>query len=221
MQKINKSEILATVYQQEIDELNTKNEAHPKYYSGHKYYKSVLLSLLFCQNGLCAYTELRLIEIADLEKYKTQIKEQNGEFSREINFETPAQIEHFDESLKQEKAWEWSNLFAVFDSVNTKVKGTKSVDSILKPDSAEYNPFEMLEYNIENHVFTAHSDLAENMASRVENMIKTSGLNWKFIRNQRRAYLEELLEKCQNGLKIKPHQFITAFEMSKSELEES
>lgn len=211
--------MLATVYQQEIDELDAKNEDHPKYYSRHKYYKSVLLSLLFCQNGLCAYTELRLMEMADLEKYATQIREQNGELSREVNFETPAQIEHFDESLKQEKGWQWSNLFAVFDSVNTRVKGTKSVDSILKPDSEEYNPFELLEYDTEHHMFTAHSDLAENIASRIETMIKTLGLNWKFIRNQRKDYLEEVLERFQNNSDVQAHQFITAFEMSKSELE--
>ncbi len=56
MRKIDKTQILATEYQLWIKQL--KGQTHPKYSSSHKYYKDVLISLLYCQQGLCAYTEI-------------------------------------------------------------------------------------------------------------------------------------------------------------------
>jgi len=213
MHKIDKSEVLAQKYKTEIDQLNIENQAHPKYSSNHRYYRSVLLSLLSCQNGLCAYTEFRLMEKEDLELYTAQLRD--GEFSNKTNFEVPAQIEHFDTSLKEKRGWEWSNLFAVFDSINTRVKNRQKVDEILKPDLDSYNPFEMLSYDIENQIFVPNERLSFTDFKRVTKMIKTLGLNWKFIRDKRKEYLLPLLEKNKNGDAITPHQFITAFEMSK------
>ncbi len=64
MRKIDKSTILATEYASWIAELDSKHEDHPAYSSCHKYYREVLVSLLHCQKGLCAYTEI-LIACSD------------------------------------------------------------------------------------------------------------------------------------------------------------
>ncbi|MEN8220384.1 MAG: hypothetical protein ABFS56_29365 [Pseudomonadota bacterium] len=69
MRKIDKTQILATEYQSWIEQLDRKAQTHSKYYSSHKYYKDVLISLLYCQKGLCAYTE---IMIAEEERYSPE-----------------------------------------------------------------------------------------------------------------------------------------------------
>jgi hypothetical protein len=66
MQKIDKSKKVATAYHTWLKSL--KNKKQPPYSATFRFYKDVLMNLLICQNGLCAYTEMSLLSEADLKK---------------------------------------------------------------------------------------------------------------------------------------------------------
>jgi glycogen debranching enzyme len=137
MRKIDKTIILSKNYKKWLDNLGNE---HPKYNSSNnKYYIDIKMSLLYCQKGLCAYTEELLCDL-DLitednwseERYITELNNQNL---------TNGDLEHFDESLKEKQAWLWDNLFFVNGDINRKVKCSKAIQPILKPDSSDYDPF--------------------------------------------------------------------------------
>jgi hypothetical protein len=151
MRKIDKSEILATEYKAWIDEYEKRNEDHPKYSSSsHKYYKDVLVSLLYCQKGLCAYTEML---ISRKERCSPDNFDKNGRYIERGKEKSgfAAQLDHFDSSLKSEKGWRWDNFFAVWDKINIQKK--KPSDEILKPDMPAYDPYKLLAYDKREHVF--------------------------------------------------------------------
>jgi len=215
MRKIDKSTTLATEYASWI----AKYEDHPPYYSNHKYYKDVLVSLLYCQKGLCAYTE---ILIARPERYSADNFDQNGRYiHNNENDETSgftAQLDHFDSALKAKKGWDWNNFFAVSDKINVR-KGNKTVDNILKPDSPDYDPYKWLAYDDDEHIFYVNPNIEdEDTVNRIQQMIKVLGLNYGTIKDTRTAYLNEKMEFLKLGREKEAYQFVTAFEMIKKQL---
>ena len=57
MRKIDKSEILSTIYKKWEEGLEKNNQQHPKYDKTTRFYEDIVMNLYYCQNGLCAYTE--------------------------------------------------------------------------------------------------------------------------------------------------------------------
>jgi hypothetical protein len=182
MRKIDKTEILSTEYKKWEKELEKNKAKHPKYDSSVKeqFYNDVVMNLLFCQKGLCAYTEIQLCSQDSIQKtnwsdgkYKSTVKQNNG------------QLEHFDETLKSKKTdkvgkkdWLWSNFFMVDSDTNIR-KGTKEVDYILKPDSEDYNEFVLLDYNIDTHQFIANLSLSDEKRKRINRMLnEVLGINF-------------------------------------------
>ncbi|MFT5916844.1 MAG: hypothetical protein ACJAWV_001889 [Flammeovirgaceae bacterium] len=222
MRKIDKSNRLATVYEKWESELESKKLNHPKYQESkirNAHYNDIVANLLFCQNGLCAYTEIRLCD----EKLCAKELWKDGKLT--TDFEKFGHLEHFDESLKSKNAdtegrkdWLWDNLFFVHSDINTKVKGSKSVDTILKPDSAKYNPESLLQYDSEKSVFEPHVDLEESRKEQVRKMILTLGLNYGAVKITREKCLLERRKAVEFGvyeLDEPIDQFPTAYEMSK------
>ncbi|HIE00882.1 MAG TPA: hypothetical protein EYP59_11445 [Thiotrichaceae bacterium] len=218
MRKIDKSTILATEYASWVADLNNKHKEHPAYSSSKDgYYKDVLVSLLYCQKGLCAYTE---ILIARSDRYSVDNFDQNGRYIHK-NEEMSgffAQLDHFESALKAKKGWDWDNFFAVSDKINTR-KRTKTVDDILKPDSPDYDPDKWLAYDDEEHIFYANPDIEdENTVNRIQQMINVLGLNYGTIKDTRTEYLNEKMELLELGIEKEAYQFVTAFEMIKENI---
>jgi len=141
MQKIDKSQILSTNYKTWH---NSLGDNHPTYNSSNnKYYNEIKMCLLHCQKGLCAYTEEMLCD----EKYFDISNWKNGKYTPLTQIqknEIQGDLEHFDESLKTQKGWLWDNLFIVDTYINCRVKHTKAIKNILKPDSPTYDPYKYL-----------------------------------------------------------------------------
>lgn len=137
----------------------------------------------------------------------------------------PGQLEHFDESLKAKKNdkeglkdWLWDNFFMINSDINTKVKGSKSIDYILKPDNPNYNPFELLQYNLDTHEFsvnTKNDNLTSDEKKRIETMIETLGLNYYPVIKARKRFLYRIEFQLKNGIKFTQtlyDEFPTAFQ---------
>lgn len=212
MRKIDKSQILSTVYNQWEENFEKNNLPHDKYNSAtNDYYNDVVMNLLYCQKGLCAYTEVQLCPQEFIEKenwlqgkYQFNNKVHNG------------QLEHFDESLKSKrndscgkKDWLWSNLFMVDSDTNNR-KATKEVDYILKPDTEEYNEFELLDYDTESHLFGANLSLPADIRFRINYMInEVLGINFPNLVDKRRNTIVKAIEF---GTDCFENEFPTAFE---------
>lgn len=213
MRKLDKSKILSSEYKSWEETLENNNTKHPNYNSSNKYYKDVVLNLLNIQQGLCAYTEIRLCS-PDI--YQENHWE-NGKYSNQ-DFEIKGQLDHFDPSLKPMKGWLWDNFFFIDSDVNVKVKGPKPADSILKPDGEDYDEESMLEYNSKNGIFIANTDLLEDQQERINSMIKILGINFDPIKNRRKKYIDERLKRLELGIDnlqtIVVDEFPTAFRMS-------
>lgn len=210
MQKIDKSQILSTVYKTWHDNLGN---VHPIYNSsGNEYYFDIKMSLLFCQKGLCAYTEELLCD----EKYFDLLNWQNGKYNRLLTQkqkdEIQGDLEHFDESLKPQKAWLWDNLFIAHIHVNRTIKKSKPIKNILKPDSPFYEPYKYLDFDYETGVFFPNINLVQSEKDDVAYMIDTLGLNCLF--SQRKKQLQEWKDRIEVGLSVNPYRFITAWNMT-------
>jgi len=215
MKKINKTKILSTVYKK----WENKLEEHPKYNNSKvrkEIYIDIATNLLNIQGGLCAYTEIFLCNknIVDDNNWKAgRFKKQNITIK---DICKGGGLDHFDASIKKEKAWLWDNFFFVDTDVNNK-KSDKEVDSILKPDTKDYDEYKLLEYNIDEHIFIANTGLDIQTQKRVNNMILTLGINQ--VKNVRKEYLEEkILDielKYKTWEQTSVFQFLTAFEMCK------
>jgi hypothetical protein len=219
MKKIAKSITFATKYKAWLDKKENSNLSHGVYTSSNgTYYHDVLYELLICQEGLCAYTEHKLLDLEQIELLKSCFTD--GKYNeKKYKAEIPVELEHFDATLKDTKCWLWSNLFAVFKVINgSTVKGTKPVDTILKPDIAEYEPSKLLTYKKKEHKFFPNPDLSFDEAKKVDEMIKTLGLNYGYVVTLRKDYLENVLIQHANNTPQTVYQFFTAFEMCKSEL---
>ncbi len=60
MRRIDKTEILSTQYKKWVDNLDGLQEEHPP--DSRKYRVDVIMNLLYCQKGVCAYTEMLIID---------------------------------------------------------------------------------------------------------------------------------------------------------------
>ncbi len=219
MKKITKTIEFATKYKAWLDEKENNNLTHGVYGSSDDpYYHDVLYELLICQNGLCAYTEHKLLDLEQIELLKSCFID--GKYNKnKYKPETPVQLEHFDATLKCIKCWLWSNLFAVFSVVNVRtVKGTKPTDTILKPDMPEYETSNLLTYKRKEHKFFPNPDLSFGEAEKVDEMIKTLGLNYGYIVTLRKDYLENVLIQHSQNTPQTVYQFFTAFEMCKNQI---
>jgi hypothetical protein len=197
MKKINKKQQLSTVYKKWENDLEEKNTPHPKYNSSQgEYYIDIVMDLLRCQNGLCAYTEVQLCP----PQYLTEDKWVDGRYKEHIEGKVHnGQLEHFDERLKwkeksknadtdviyQKKDWLWSNLFLVDTDTNNR-KSTKSIDDILKPDLDNYDPFKLFDYSSFTHMFTPNTDLPKSEQDRIRTMIDVLGINFTNVVDKRR-----------------------------------
>ena len=126
MRKIDKSVTLSIVYKQWEERLEASASKHPNYTSSNfRYFEDIKMNLFHCQDGLCAYTEKRLCP----EGYGSENWE-NGRYASNIP-DSIGHLEHFDESLKTNKAWLWDNLFMVLEKVNVQ-KSNEPINNILK-----------------------------------------------------------------------------------------
>jgi len=158
MRRIDKSKgkILSTEYKKKVDKLDNAGEKHPG--KSWEYYIDVVMNLLYCQEGVCAYTEMFLCRPELLKKEKWQ----NGRYNNNkisvdengnlVQLESKSRkvgkfgsLDHFNPDLKTYKYWDWDNLFVVHSDINT-WKQDEPVDYILKPDSPGYNPHKLLAY---------------------------------------------------------------------------
>jgi hypothetical protein len=57
MRKIDKTKILSVHYKKWLDQVSRDNVKHPQ---RSTYYDDVVMNLLHCQKGACAYTEISL-----------------------------------------------------------------------------------------------------------------------------------------------------------------
>jgi len=210
MKKVNKTISHATEFKKWFAKNKTK-----EYYSSRYPYYDVLYELLIIQNGLCAYTELRLVSEENLETLKNGFEK--GKYSIDFKPQIPAQIEHFSKENKKISGWNFENLFAVFGSLNldkNKLEDKFGIDNILKPDSEDYLPEKYLLYDKDLHLFFPNSKLDFETQNRIKNMIIVLGLNNDFIKMKRSDYLKEIKLK-ENYFEIKQsiNQFFTAYEM--------
>ncbi len=215
MRKIDKSTVLSSKYKEWEEKLGIDN--HPQYNSSsNKYYHDIKMSLLYCQKGLCAYTEQLLCDT----KYLDVTSWNDGEYSKELTTEDKHSIqgdlEHFDESLKANNGWLWDNFFVVATHNNCRIKGSKPIKDILKPDSPDYDPYKYLTFDSEEGIFGANGALNDNEKVDVEYMIKTLGLNC--ISDDRKRQIKEWLDMRDMGINFEVYRYKTAWEMTKNNL---
>lgn len=210
MRKIDKTTQLSTEYRDWLNDLETRGEDHPNYNSSSgKYYKDIVMDLLRCQEGLCAYTEIQLCP----PQYLTENNWENGRY-KFLGRAHNGQLEHFDETLKwkdksgyQHKDWLWENFFMIDSDTNNR-KGDKTIDYILKPDSPTYDSFIFLDYSLLTHRYIANENLPDDQKDRVEKMIETLGLNYPNLVDIRKG----IVERCKQYNILDERQFPTAFD---------
>ena len=219
MKKIEKSLSLATAYKKWLDNLNSSNTNHPNYNSSDfRFYKDIVANLLWVQKGLCAYTEMYLMDY-------DRVKPSEWKKGRFKKFDFMGQLDHYDSTLKDDKGWEWTNFFLVHSDVNVKVKGTKKVNAILKPDEATYNPFYYLEYDYSSHFFSPNKERDFSLKLKILDDINALGLNYQPISDYRKEYLKPIIDDVQLGkltlveARASLKKFFTSFEMSVTILE--
>lgn len=217
MRKIDKSIVLSRVYEQWLHKLEQTQKPHGKYTSSHKFYKDLVMSLYHCQNGLCAYTERRLYENKSFDSSDWQV----GRFATDFP-KTEGQLDHFDPTLKINKAYLWDNLFMVLGKANND-KDAKPIDPILKPDSLDYDPFELLDYDYDLDEFIPNIGLEPIQKERVRYMISTLCINADYVQLHRKPFLRKIKAQIELGKMMtwedveEPKQFPTAFEMLRRE----
>jgi len=209
MRNIDKTKILSSQYKKWEEEFAKRHQKHDDYNSSQNiYYIDVVMNLLHVQMGLCAYTERRLCKL-DLLDEKNWM---SGKYSNR-HPEIFGQLDHFNPKLKKENGWLWDNFFFIDTDINTKVKGKMDVDTILKPDTKEYNVEKLMEYDQESHLFIPQSDLDDKMQARIKNMILKLGINFDAVVDARKEYLEDKLAQKRFGFDVTINQYPTAFQM--------
>lgn len=211
MKKIDKTKILSSKYKGWLDKLNRDKVKHPDN-SSSTYYYDVVMNLLHCQKGVCAYTEMFLCNPSLLGEDKWE----NGRYKLK-KLKKPecfGELDHFDPKLKKNKYWEWDNLFVIASKIN-KRKGKKEVDDILKPDSPGYDPMKLLEYNEKYHIFIPHTGIKnKTKRKRIQRMIEVLHLNFDLVCRERRRFLKEVFKSRDIGQPIEPDRFFTAYQMA-------
>ncbi len=218
MRSIDKSEIVSKDYENWHSSLTTGS--HPSYNSSSNvHYFDIKMSLLYCQDGLCAYTEQRLCDVALLNHINWDDKKYSKVLTMDEKNSIQGDLEHFDESLKENNGWSWNNFFVVSTHANCRIKGRKLIIPILKPDTTDYEPSKYLEFDFDAGVFIPKHTLNKSQKSDVEYMIQTLGINC--IYSQRKKRLDEWKDRIEVGLDVEPDEYITAWEMTKRSLEAS
>lgn len=213
MRKIDKTRILSTHYKAREEELERNGQDHPEYNSSNnEHYTDVVMNLLHNQDGLCAYTEMRLCS-GELIKEENWV---NGKYKNRKP-EVFGQLDHFDPTLKDKKGWLWDNFFFIDTDINTKVKGKKDIDRILKPDTDEYDEAELLEYDCEKNIYIPNTSLPEPDRQRISEMIIRLGINFDPVIDRRRRYITEIIKKIELKIEdwdsVEIDEFPTAFKM--------
>ena len=214
MKKIDKSKILSKKYLNWMEELKTE---HPTYYSSHKYIEDIKMNLLYCQNGLCAYTEEQLCDLELL----TESCWKDGKYIQSLENEDMinGDLEHFDCTLKKTQAYLWDNLFMVNSNINCRIKGSKLINPILKPDSKEYDPFKYLEFDDTINRFIPNIRLQEQEKKDVIEMIETLGINKNSFK--RAKQIKDLKEDFEFDLDLKePYEYSTSWIMTLKNLKD-
>lgn len=209
MRKIDKTNILSTYYKSWEESLEEHDSNHPRYNSSeNEHYIDVVMNLLNVQDGLCAYTEMRLCPVALIGNDNWQ----NGKYINR-HPEIKGHLDHFNPLLKGSKGWLWNNFFFIDTDINTKVKGKKDVDNILKPDEPDYSEDAFLEYDQENHIFIANTALDSAIRERINSMIIKLGINFGPVIDLRKDYLRNILAMKNFGLDYEVTQFPSAYKM--------
>lgn len=215
MRKLTKLISYAKEYEIWENSFGTNN--HNEYSSSGKYQKDIIAELLILQEGLCAYTEYRLMSMEDVQELKLMFN--NNKFTGEIK-DYPIDLEHFDSRLKKQFGWKWSNFFAVNTTINQKVKRREesllikngsSVHDIMKPDNQNYDELFVLDYDRDLDLFVPNSKLDKIQFQEVKEMIICLGLNNAYIRDKRVNYYKELRFLISIGENISLNQFYTGW----------
>ena len=215
MRKINKDVILSQEYKTWLASLG---EEHPPYNSSkNKYYFDIKMSLLHCQDGLCAYTEQQLCDTKYIDKPQWNDEKYIANLQKSDKDAIQGDLEHFDEGLKAKQAWLWENLFVVLTHANCRIKGKKPVKNILKPDDTNYDEDKYLQFDFDTGVFFPHTDLSDAEKKDVASMIETLGINC--IYSQRKNQLNNWKDRYELGLDVTPHEYITAWKMTLASLQ--
>jgi hypothetical protein len=181
---------------------------HPPH--SRTYYDDVVMNLLHCQKGVCAYTEMLLCN----SRLLTEDNWKNGKY-KTTHPDHFGDLEHFDPRLKKERFWDWGNLFVVHSDIN-RLKRDKEVDDILKPDSPAYDPKELLEYDEYTHIFIPHTEIEdENVVERIRRMIEVLQINHDTVRHERETFLKKAFKSYELGQSVEIDRFFTAYEMAK------
>jgi len=215
MKKIDKSKILSKEY---LEWMEALKEKHPEYKSSHKYIRDIKMNLLYCQNGLCAYTEEQL---CDLELLKESCWK-DGRYVQTLEDEdlVNGDLEHFDCTLKENQAYLWDNLFMANSNINCRVKGTKPVNPILKPDFESYDPFKYLEFDDKINKFLPNINLAEQEKLDVAEMIETLGINKNSFK--RAKQIKDLKEDFEFEEDLQePYEYSTSWKMTLENLKKN
>jgi len=215
MKKLSKDCLLSTTYKkwEEAFEINTPKKHDPYTSSSGEYYCDIVMNLYHCQNGLCAYTEMRICS----DSHYTKDKWKDGRYS-ENKPANQGSLDHFDPDLKEDRGWLWGNFFMIESNVNNK-KWAHPVDPILKPDAPDYDEFKLLEYNDRHHVFIANTNLTEEEQAKINKTILILGINYDPIQNRRMRYLYTILKEINFGMinwddaEKELYEFPTAFKM--------
>ncbi len=214
MKKIDKSKILSEKYLNWMKELKTD---HPTYDSSHKYIKDIKMNLLHCQNGLCAYTEEQLCDL----KLLTDSCWKDGRYIKSLENEDMinGDLEHFDCTLKKTQAYLWDNLFMVNSNINCRIKGTKPINPILKPDSKDYDPLKYLEFDDTINRFIPNIRLLEQEKKDVIEMIEILGINKNSFK--RAKQIKDLKEDFEFDLDLEePYEYSTSWIMTLKNLKD-
>lgn len=205
MRRIDKTEILSTHYREWVERLEHDHAVHPQ---AGPYYYDVVMNLLYCQKGVCAYTEMIVCDPVLIDKSNWE----NGVYKIKKP-DVRGSLEHFDPALKERKFWDWNNLFIVDFKVNIK-KGSSKVDEIMKPDSPGYDPFKLLKYNKHTHRFFPNPGIGDDETrARIKRMIDVLQLNNGTVCYERKTFFNRLAMCVDVGRPFKIDRFFTANQM--------
>ncbi len=210
MRKIDKSIIKSNNYKKWLQKIRAKQKTHK---TCSTYKVDVMMCLLYCQKGVCAYTEMRLCVPDAINENKWN---ENEYINRKYNLDKIGDLEHFDSSLKNIFHCEWDNLFMVFHEINND-KSVKNIDLIkeFKPDNEKYSPEEIFDYDINTHKFRPNSDIEDvDKIKKINKLIEIFCINSGFVKYERETFLSRV-----NYNKDEPiDRFYTAYNFSKKYL---
>ncbi len=183
MRKIDKTVVLSIKYKQWVEKLSKMKKRHPL--RSERYYTDVIMNLLHCQKGVCAYTEMLICN-------PKRVAKSNWKHGRYIKkkVEQLGSLDHFDPKFKKKTYWDWDNLFFVHSKINV-IKNAKDIECHdMKPDVADYDPFKFLKYSFGTNLFAplSGSDVKCETES-IDKMIDILQLNHDTVVYERETFL--------------------------------